>query len=125
VHDVSFSHFGTIGGWFCRGIGLAGALKEKVMVSKKDCRKIIRHQPAADVAYKPDVDVRGRPVKSADFDGGRQIQLLAVIAISLHVPLGNRLKRVAARLWLSRKWAWGPLPSTARPAKSCARGSPC
>ena len=71
MHDVSFSHFGTIGGWFCRGIGLAGALKEKVMVSKKYRREIICHQLSTDVVYKPDVDVRGRPVKSADLDGGR------------------------------------------------------
>ncbi|MBT3373524.1 MAG: hypothetical protein HOA08_17885 [Rhodospirillaceae bacterium] len=71
----------------------AGVLKEKVTVSKKDCRRMVRHRPAADVAYKPGVDVRGRPVKSANLDGDKQIDLPAVIAIPLHVPLGNLLKK--------------------------------
>ena len=54
---------------------------------------MVRHRPAADVAYKPGVDVRGRPVKSANLDGDKQIDLPAVIAIPLHVPLGNLLKK--------------------------------
>ena len=66
--------------------------KQKVSISKKDCRWLTSHRPAADVAYKPGVDARGRPVKSADLDSNRRIKLPRVIAIPLHVPLGSLLK---------------------------------
>ncbi len=72
---------------------VAGVLKQKVTVAKQDCRWLVRHQPAADVAYKPGVDVRGRPVKPADLETNRQVDLPPVIAIPLHVPLGNLLKK--------------------------------
>lgn len=71
----------------------AGVLKQKVTVAKQDCRWLVRHQPAADVAYKPGVDVRGRPVKPADLESNRQVDLPPVIAIPLHVPLGHLLKK--------------------------------
>jgi hypothetical protein len=71
----------------------AGVLKQKVSVSKQDCRWLVRHRPSADVAYKPGVDVRGRPVKPADLESNQQVDLPPVIAIPLHVPLGNVLKK--------------------------------
>ena len=70
----------------------AAELKEKVTVSKQDCRWLVRYQPAADVAYKPGVGVRGRRVKSADLDPNRRIKLPPLIAIPLHVPVSSLLK---------------------------------
>lgn len=77
-------------------LALAGAaakgLETRVMISKQDCRWLVHHQPAADVAYKPGVGVRGRPVKPADLDSTRRITLPKIIAVPLHVPVGSLLK---------------------------------
>ena len=35
-------------------------------ISQAECRLIASHVPAADIAYQPGVDVRGRPVVAAD-----------------------------------------------------------
>lgn len=41
----------------------------KVTISKQDCARLVRHQPSADVTYKPGVDARGRAVAPADLPG--------------------------------------------------------
>jgi hypothetical protein len=41
-----------------------------VLVSYEDCRRMTRYVPADDADYRPGVDVYGRPVASADLDGG-------------------------------------------------------
>ena len=71
----------------------ASDFQEKVQISKKDCRWLVRHQPSADVAFQPGVGVNGRRVKPADLDPGRQIKLPPVIAIPLQVPLSSLLKK--------------------------------
>ena len=76
----------------------AAAKKQKATVSKQDCRWLVSHRPAADVAFKPGVDVRGRPVKSADLGSTRRIKLPRVIAIPLTVPLGSLVKSDASSL---------------------------
>jgi len=73
----------------------ATGLKETVQISKKDCRWLVRHQPAANVAYQPGVGVNGRRVKPADLNPDSQIKLPPVIAIPLHVPLRDLLKKGA------------------------------
>ena len=55
----------------------------KVRISKKDCKRIIRHQPSADVAYKPGVDVRGNPVTAADVGGGFTIPIPDVFEFNI------------------------------------------
>ena len=45
----------------------ASNLHEKVQISKKDCRWLVRHQPSADVAFQPGVGVNGRRLKPADW----------------------------------------------------------
>ena len=69
----------------------AMGMEQKVKISKKDCRWLVRHQPADDVAYKPGIDAYGRPVVPADLASNRRIKLPNVIAIPLNVPLGNLL----------------------------------
>ncbi|MBT3536829.1 MAG: hypothetical protein HN478_23310 [Rhodospirillaceae bacterium] len=73
----------------------AGNLKDKIKISNKDCRWLVRHRPAADVAYKPGVGVNGRRVKPADLQPDRQIKLPPIIAIPLTVPVGSLLKKGA------------------------------
>jgi len=85
-----------ISGSLAACLAVAGAaakgLEPRVMVSKQDCRWLVRHQPAADVAYKPGVSVHGRPVKPADLASNRRIKLPEIIAVPLHVPVGSLLK---------------------------------
>ncbi len=80
-------------------LGSSGALatdsKEAVRISKKDCRYLVNHRPAADVAFKPGVGVKGRRVRPADLPPGHQIKLPDLIAIPLHVPVRDLLKKGA------------------------------
>lgn len=41
----------------------------RIVITKLDCSRLIRHVPAADVAYKPGVDAKGRAVAPADIPG--------------------------------------------------------
>lgn len=41
----------------------------RIVITKLDCSRLIRHVPAADVAYKPGVDAKGRVVAPADVPG--------------------------------------------------------
>ena len=46
----------------------------EVTVKPQDCRRLVAHEPADDVAYKPGVDAYGRPVKPADLPGTQVIK---------------------------------------------------
>ena len=50
----------------------AGAAE--ITVTLEDCRRLVAHQPADDVAYKPGVDAYGRPVMPADLPGTQVIK---------------------------------------------------
>ncbi len=59
----------------------------KVTISSSDCARLVRHNPSADVAYKPGEGVKGRKVAPADVPGsGNDIgkQLLPEV---LEIPL--------------------------------------
>ena len=71
----------------------ADQLKGEIKISKKDCRWLVRHQPAADVAYKPGINSRGHKVAPADLNPEQQLQLPTIIAIPLTVPVGDLLKK--------------------------------
>lgn len=62
-----------------------------VLISKKDCDRVIRHVPADAVAFKPGVDVRGNSVASADLNGGSSIAMPDVIEFNLTIDVLNDL----------------------------------
>ena len=66
-----------------QGAEASAAEPPKVRITKKDCKRIIRHQPSADVAYKPGVDVRGNPVAAADVNGGFTVPLPDVFEFNI------------------------------------------
>ena len=76
------------------GLALAGAIAHAgdgtLRVTQADCAKLVEHRPAADVAYKPGVDVHGRAVVPADLDGGARIELPDTILIPITVDLQDR-----------------------------------
>lgn len=48
-----------------------------------DCRWLVRHIPDADVAYKPGVDVHGKPVVPADLNGTYNLELPETVIASV------------------------------------------
>ena len=75
---------------FVLGLGEVQAQQGAPMVitiTKADCSKLIQHQPAPDVAYKPGVDVRGRPVVSADADPAAAAFAKKILPDVLEIPI--------------------------------------
>ena len=77
------------------------AAPAKVRITKQDCELMLRHQPSADVAYKPGVDVRGKKVAPADLSGGFQMVLPDVFEFNvtkdLQAYLGGAEETLAAQ----------------------------
>lgn len=48
------------------------AAAAEAVVSRDDCAQVVRHEPAADVAYRPGEDAQVRAVAPADLGGGMQ-----------------------------------------------------
>ncbi len=69
---------------------VVAAQEPLVRIGAEDCRRLVRHVPDADVAYRPGVDVRGRPVAPADLGGGWQLNLPAEIAVPVTIDLARR-----------------------------------
>jgi hypothetical protein len=67
----------------------AAPASAEIAISQHDCERLVRHEPAPDVAYQPNVDVHGRPVVPADL-GGRQLELPDVIYIPIEVLLQDK-----------------------------------
>lgn len=71
-------------------VAWAAPASAEIAISRKDCERLVNHEPAPDVTYQPGVDVRGRPVVPADLGGGRQIQLPDVIYIPIEVLIQDK-----------------------------------
>lgn len=70
--------------------GWAVPVSAEVAISRRDCERLVRHEPAPDVAYQPGVDVHGRPVVPADLGGGTPLELPDVIYIPIEVFIQDR-----------------------------------
>ena len=68
----------------------AAPASAEIAISRKDCQRLVNHEPAPDVTYQPGVDVHGRPVVPADLGGGQQIQLPDVIYIPIEVLIQDK-----------------------------------
>ncbi len=77
----------------------AAAAAENLTISKAECRKLVRHQPSADVAYQPGVGVRGRKVAPADLGGGFQVKPPEEIEIPISVELDSTIGAGASGLY--------------------------
>lgn len=78
-----------------QGSGSSGPMV--ITITKMDCSRLIQYQPAPDVAYKPGVDVRGRPVASADTDPGRAEFAKRVLPETLEFPININPMNYGAR----------------------------
>ena len=77
----------------------AAAAAETLTIAQSECRKLVRHQPSAGVAYRPGVDVRGRRVAPADFGGGTNIAVPKEIEIAITVKLDKTIGAAASGLY--------------------------
>ncbi|MES2729657.1 MAG: hypothetical protein V4621_06120 [Pseudomonadota bacterium] len=65
---------------------------EDVTVDVQLCRDMVSHVPGNDVAYRPGVDVKGKPVIAADVQTSQDFNFLKTIQeIPLSVDLARRL----------------------------------
>ena len=71
-------------------VAWAAPVSAEIAISRKDCQRLVNHEPAPDVTYQPGVDVHGRPVVPADLGGGQQIQLPDVIYIPIEVLIQDK-----------------------------------
>ena len=71
-------------------VAWAAPASAEIAISRKDCERLVNHEPAPDVTYQPGVDVHGRPVVPADLGGGQQIQLPDVIYIPIEVLIQDK-----------------------------------
>lgn len=68
----------------------AAVAGDKLEVTKQDCLNLVAHQPAPDVAYKPDTDVYGRKVAPATIPSTSPIQIPKEIVIDIGVDLNEK-----------------------------------
>lgn len=68
----------------------APAIGDDITVSRKNCKRITRYAPSADVEYKPGVDARGRKVVPADVGGGSRIKIPDEITIPIGIDLDEK-----------------------------------
>ena len=71
----------------CLVVLAAPAMAQKVTITGVDCRRLARHMPAPDVAYKPGVDARGRAVAPADINAAPQIKVPETITFDAAADL--------------------------------------
>lgn len=81
------------------GAAVAGPTDSLIRIDAKDCARLVRHVPQPDVAYRPGVDSRGRPVAPADLGGGTQLPIGEItIPIEIDLASRNRLPKPHGRL---------------------------
>ena len=71
----------------CLAVLAAPAMAQKVTISGVDCRRLVQHHPAPDVAYQPGVDARGRKVAPADINAAPQIRVPETITFDAAADL--------------------------------------
>lgn len=67
------------------------AARDRPVIDLSVCQRLTRHVPAADVEYRPGVDVNGRPVAPADLPGSAGAQPPIPIDLPLSVDLARRM----------------------------------
>ncbi len=69
----------------------AAADDAKLRITKADCIRLVKHQPAPDAAFQPGVDAHGRPVAGAEVDGAARIDRIEDVVIVIDINLFDRL----------------------------------
>lgn len=59
----------------------------RIVITKVDCSRLIRHTPTVDVAYQPGIDARGRAVTPADMPGSGANAIPGLLPDVLEFPI--------------------------------------
>ncbi len=62
----------------------------ELRISRAACTRLVAHVPGDDVAYRPGVDVRGRPVAPADLEGAPALALPESYRVRIEVDSNDR-----------------------------------
>ncbi len=96
-----------------------------VTISRADCRRLVQHTPAPDVAFRPGEDVYGRPVAPADLDASPlSVPDLYTIAITKDIVVENAdpARPFRARVYVGRvRWEDGRVTFNGQPVTSEAQ----
>ena len=65
------------------------ASETNVIISKKDCGQLIRHQFYRDIDFELGVDVRGKKVKSVEYFGAVKLTLPKELSFMLNLEFGK------------------------------------
>ncbi len=68
----------------------AVAQTRTVTITKADCSRLAYHVPSNDTAYRPGIDVHGKPVVPADLGGTPEIKLPEEITSAITVDIQER-----------------------------------
>lgn len=74
----------------------------RIVITKVDCSRLVRHVPAADVAYQPGVDARGRAVAPADMPGSGAQAIPNLLPDVLEFPITINPVGYGARIQAQR-----------------------
>jgi hypothetical protein len=69
----------------------AVAEETKIIITKKDCRRLVRHTASADVAYRPGVEVRGLQVGFRRRQGAGSAQAADIFEFNIDVDIRKHL----------------------------------
>jgi hypothetical protein len=72
----------------------------RIVITKTDCSRLLRHTPSADVAYKPGEGAGGRKVVPADIPGSGAQAVPGLLPEVLEIPLN--IKPFANAAWATR-----------------------
>lgn len=86
-------HFAPAGLLFLFAAALAPAAADdaKLRITKADCNRLVKHQPAPDATYQPGVDAHGRPVPGAAVEGAARLERAEDVVIVIDINLFDRL----------------------------------
>ena len=67
------------------------ASETKIIISKKDCGQLIRHQFYRDIDFDPGVDVCGKKVKSVEYFGTEKLTLPKELSFTLNLDFEKNM----------------------------------
>jgi hypothetical protein len=86
-------HFVPAGLLFLAAAALTPAAADdaKLRITKADCNRLVKHQPAPGAAYRSGVDAHGRAVPGAEIEGAARIDKAEDVVIVIDINLFDRL----------------------------------
>jgi len=85
------SLFGSAGFLMATALVSSAGNAQSITISEADCASLTRHVAEADVAFRPGVDLDGKPVAPADLNGAPPLSVPEEFSIPITADLQRRL----------------------------------